>query len=55
MSEPEQKCKIHYRAVVVVKWSALYSDDLSSNTARVYSFYCVKLCEKNENKGKRDW
>ena len=41
-------------AIVVVKWSACststYSDDPSSNTTEVNSFYCVPiLFEKTEN------
>ena len=32
---------------------AFYSDDPDSNPPEVYSFYSVKLFEKNENKQKR--
>ena len=36
----------------VVSVHAFYSDDPSSYTDEVYSFYSVKLLEKNENKQK---
>ena len=36
----------------VVSVLAFYSDDLSSNPAEAYSFFCNIVFEKNENKQK---
>ena len=35
---------------LVVSLHAFFSDDSSSNSAKVFSFYSVKLLEKNEYK-----
>ena len=37
----------------VVSLLAFYSNDPSSNPAKVYSFFCNIVFEKNENKQKR--
>ena len=40
---------IYLRDVVVVKWSAFYSNDPSSNPVDVYSFFGKIWIEKNES------
>ena len=39
----------------VVSLLAFYSNDPSSNPAKVYSFFCNIVFEKNENKQKEAW
>ena len=39
----------------MVSMIAFYSNDPSSNPVGVFSFYSLKLLEKNKNKQKRGW